>query len=133
MPTGGEPAAGTTGSHERAANRPGAAFTKRASFPLVAIARDAVGNVASGVLPPDEDQSFFAAIASTIALQLIGSPQSRSTSTAASIWLSFLVGVAGCPFAFVAFFAENAWRGLARPSPSSSSWSSSSFSVYRVI
>ena len=78
-------------------------------LPLVLdLAQMALYSVACGVAPPGLVQSFLAAIASTICLQVIGSPAPASTCAAASMALSlsrFLAGVFFAVFVAVAFLA----------------------------
>ena len=64
-------------------NRPRSALANRASSPLRVSRRIEAYRVASGVLPPGLDQSPSAVMASTIALQFMGSPASARTWIAA--------------------------------------------------
>src|ERR1700722_13631817 len=86
-------------------NLPRSVFTKRESAPLDSSRNMALYNVAAGVLPPGEDQYFFAAIASIISGQVIGSPASAKTRAAPSRALSFFSPPAFGLFAF-GLFAE---------------------------
>lgn len=81
------------------AKSPRSFFTNRASLPLRRSRRIEAYSVASGVLPPGLDQSFRLAIASTIALQFIGSLAAARTRIAVWNWLSFLAALGLLPLA----------------------------------